>query len=208
MKKWLFSIVLFTWAGFASAQVQLSVEQQNELISSVTKITSSMQTMKCSFVQQKTMAMLLEPTVSKGVMYYVSPDKMRWEYIEPYQFALVFNGEKIIRIKEGKAEVLDANQGKMYKSLADLMIGCVVGNKLFDASAFDMVFYDEGSFWKMEMTPKRRDMKRMISQLVFYFDKTKSIVSQVEYRESNGDTTMIRFEDVQMNEVVEMSLFP
>lgn len=208
MKKWLFSIVLFTWAGFASAQVQLSVEQQNELISSVTKITSSMQTMKCSFVQQKTMAMLMEPTVSKGVMYYVSPDKMRWEYIEPYQFALVFNGEKIIRIKEGKAEVLDANQGKMYKSLADLMIGCVVGNKLFDASAFDMVFYDEGSFWKMEMTPKRRDMKRMISQLVFYFDKTKSIVSQVEYRESNGDTTMIRFEDVQMNEVVEMSLFP
>ncbi|MCR5039329.1 MAG: outer membrane lipoprotein carrier protein LolA [Bacteroidales bacterium] len=208
MKKWLFSIVLFTWAGLASAQVQLSVEQQNELISSVTKITSSMQTMKCSFVQQKTMAMLMEPTVSKGVMYYVSPDKMRWEYIEPYQFALVFNGEKIIRIKEGKAEVLDANQGKMYKSLADLMIGCVVGNKLFDASAFDMVFYDEGSFWKMEMTPKRRDMKRMISQLVFYFDKTKSIVSQVEYRESNGDTTMIRFEDVQMNEVVEMSLFP
>lgn len=208
MKKWLFSIVLFTWAGFASAQVQLSVEQQNELISSVTKITSSMQTMKCSFVQQKTMAMLMEPTVSKGVMYYVSPDKMRWEYIEPYQFALVFNGEKIIRIKEGKAEVLDANQGKMYKSLADLMIGCVVGNKLFDTSAFDMVFYDEGSFWKMEMTPKRRDMKRMISQLVFYFYKTKSIVSQVEYRESNGDTTMIRFEDVQMNEVVEMSLFP
>ena len=208
MKKWLFSIVLFTWAGFASAQVQLSVEQQKELISSVTKITSSMQTMKCNFIQQKTTAMLMEPTVSKGVMYYVSPDKMRWEYIEPYSFALVFNGEKIIRIREGKAEVLEANQGKMYKSLADLMIGCVLGNKLFDTSAFDMVFYDEGSFWKMEMTPKRRDMKRMINQLVFCFDKTKSIVSQVEYIESNGDTTMIRFEDVQMNEIVETSLFP
>ena len=81
------------------------------------------------------------------------------------------------------------------------------GKKLFDTSAFFVAIYDDGAFWKAEMTPKRRDMKRMFSQLVFHFDKKTQVIDCVEFVEPKGDKTTIQFKDVRLNQSVEESLF-
>ena len=81
------------------------------------------------------------------------------------------------------------------------------GKKLFDATTFDIVLYDDGACWKAEMTPKRRDMKRMFSQLVFRFDKKTNGINHVEFIGSNNDVTSIRFEEMKMNEKVDDKLF-
>ena len=67
--------------------------------------------------------------------------------------------------------------------------------------------FDDGAFWKAEMTPKRRDMKRMFSQLVFHFDKKTKAIDHVEFVESNGDKTMIRFVDVRLDGPIDDSFF-
>jgi outer membrane lipoprotein-sorting protein len=57
------------------------------------------------------------------------------------------------------------------------------------------------------MTPKRRDMKRMFSQLVFRFDKKTNGISRVEFKDASGDVTSIRFEDIKLNEAIGESKF-
>jgi len=207
MKRLCFAILFLALGVFASAQTQLTESQSREVVASITEATASMRTLQCRFVQQKTMSMLAEPTLSEGTLHYAAPDKMRWEYAKPYQFALIVNGAQTIRIKDGKAETLDANQAKMYKGLADLIMGSASGKKLFDTTVFDIVLFDDGNVWKAEMTPKRRDMKRMFSQLVFCFDKTMQTATQVEFIESNGDKTMIQFEEIELNVVIDDSTF-
>jgi len=207
MKKLVLSFLFVALGLFVSAQTQLSSTQCDELITSITKSAASIQTMQCRFVQQKTMSMLAEPTVSEGTLYYAAPDKMRWEYTSPYQFALIVNGAQTIRIRDGKAETLDANQGKMYRGMADLIMGSASGKKLFDTSVFDVMFYDDGTCWKAEMTPKRRDMKRMFSQLVFRFNKQTQIIDQVDFVELKGDLTTIHFESIQLNDAVDETVF-
>ena len=207
MKRLCFAILFLALGVFASAQTQLTESQSREVVASITEATASMRTLQCHFVQQKTMSMLAEPTLSEGTLHYAAPDKMRWEYAKPYQFALIVNGAQTIRIKDGKAETLDANQAKMYKGLADLIMGSASGKKLFDTTVFDIVLFDDGNVWKAEMTPKRRDMKRMFSQLVFCFDKTMQTATQVEFIESNGDKTMIQFEEIELNVVIDDSTF-
>ena len=195
--------VLFVLLGlFASAQTPLSDAQSQELMASLTEAAVSMQTMQCRFVQSKTMAMLTEPSVSEGKMYFSSPDRLRWEYLTPYPFALVVNGERIVKVTDGKAEVLEGNSGRMYQGIVGMIMGSASGKKLFDASAFDVVLYDDGAFWKAEMTPKRRDMKRMFSQLVFHFEKKTQVIDHVEFMGANGDITSIRFEDIKLNEAI------
>ena len=166
-----------------------------------------MQTMQCRFVQSKTMAMLTEPSVSEGKMYFSSPDRLRWEYLTPYPFALVVNGEKIVKVTDGKSEVLDGNSGRMYQGITNMIMGSASGKKLFDASTFDVVLYDDGVCWKAEMTPKRRDMKRMFSQLVFHFDKKSQVIDHVEFVEPSGDKTIIQFEEIRLNEKIEEEKF-
>ena len=202
MKRLWLSVLFVALGLFASAQTPLSEAQSNEIMASLTKAASSMQTMQCRFVQNKTMAMLAEPSVSEGKMYFASPDRLRWEYVKPYAFALVVNGERIVKVTDGQAEVLDGNSGRMYQGITSMIMGSASGKNLFDATAFDIVLYDDGGCWKAEMTPKRRDMKRMFSLLVFHFDKKTQVIDHVEFVEPKGDKTVIQFEDIRLNEKI------
>ena len=190
-----------------TAQTQLSESQTNEVIASLTKAAASMQSMQCRFVQEKTSSMLAEPSVAEGRMYYAAPDRMRWEYATPYAFALVVNGERIVKMTDGKAEVLEGNAGRMYQGMVNLIMGSASGKKLFDTTVFDIVLYDDNGFWRADMTPKRRDMKRMFSQLVFRFDKKTNGISRVEFVEAGGGLTSIRFEEIKVNEAISDKVF-
>ena len=202
MKKLLLSIMFVAFSLMVSAQTQLSENQSNEVIASLTKAAASMQSMQCRFVQEKTSAMLAEPSVAEGTMHYAAPDRMRWEYTTPYAFALVVNGERIVKVTDGKTEVLDGNAGRMYQGMVNLIMGSASGKKLFDTTVFDIVLYDDNGFWRADMTPKRRDMKRMFSQLVFRFDKKTNGISRVEFVEAGGGVTSIRFEEIRLNEKI------
>ena len=207
MKNLLLSIVFVLFSLMVSAQTQLSENQTNEVIASLTKVAASMQSMQCRFVQEKTSSMLAEPQIAEGRMYYALPDRMRWEYTTPYAFALVVNGERIVKVTEGKAEVLDGNAGRMYQGMVNLIMGSASGKKLFDTAIFDVILYDDNGFWRADMTPKRRDMKRMFSQLVFRFDKKTNGISRVEFVSANGDVTSIRLEEIKVNEAIDDAFF-
>ena len=207
MKRHLFSFVLLVIGMTAFSQTQLTESQCQEVIGQLTQSAVSLQTLQCRFVQEQTSSMLADPSVSEGTMHYVAPDKMRWEYVEPYAFALVVNGERLMKVTDGKAEVLDSNSSRMYQGMVSLIMGSASGKKLFDTSTFDVVLYDNGVFWKAAMTPKRRDMKRMFGQLVFRFDKKTKCISRVEFVGSNGDVTLIRFEEMKLNEAIGEELF-
>ena len=190
-----------------TAQTQLSESQTQEVIRQLTQVASTMQSMQCRFVQEKTSSMLAEPSVAEGTMHYAAPDRMRWEYTAPYAFALVVNGERLVKVTDGKAEVLEGNAGRMYQGMVNLIIGSASGKKLFDTTVFDIVFYDDNGFWRADMTPKRRDMKRMFSQLVFRFDKKTNGISRVEFVSANGDVTSIRFDEIKVNEAIGEEVF-
>ena len=195
MKKLYFIVLLTLTSVFGLSQTQ------DEIIETLTQTAASMQCMQCRFTQQKTMAMLAEPTVSEGLMSYVSPDKMRWEYTNPYSFALVVDGNKITKITDGNEEILDAKTGRMYQGIVNIIMSSATGRNLFDKSMFDVVITGDDEFWKAEMTPKKRDMKRMFAMLTFYFDKKTNVINKVEMTEAGGDLTTIQFYDMKINEL-------
>ena len=195
MKKIYLIVILILTSIFSFAQTE------EEVMEMLTQNAASMKCMQCSFTQQKTMAMLSEPSVSEGLMSYNSPDKMRWEYTSPYSFALVVDGEKITHIADGKEEVLDAKSGRMYQGIVNIIMSSATGKKLFDKSAFEVAITDNGEFWKAEMKPKKHNMKRMFGMLTFYFDKSNNTISKVEMTETSGDVTLIQFYDMKINEL-------
>ncbi len=72
-------------------------------------------------------------------------------------------------------------------------MGCASGNILFDKSMFNIDIQEDGTYWKVEMTPKKRNMKRMFSKLTFFFGLDDKIIDKVEFTEVNGDATTILF---------------
>lgn len=195
MKKLYLIVILILTSVFGFAQTQ------EEVMQTLTNAAAAMQCMNCRFTQQKTMAMLAEPTVSEGLMSYNAPNKMRWEYTSPYAFALVVNGDKITKITDGNEEILDAKSGRMYQGIVSIIMSSANGKKLFDKSMFDVDIQDDGEFWKAEMQPKKHNMKRMFTMLTFYFGKDDNIIKKVEMTEASGDVTTIQFYNMKINEL-------
>ena len=195
MKKIYLIVILIFTSIISFAQTD------EDVMNTLMQTAASMKCMDCRFTQNKTMAMLAEPTVSEGLMSYVSPDKLRWAYTSPYAFTLVVDGDKITKITDGIEEILDAKSGRMYQGIVNIIMSSATGRNLFDKSTFDIVFTDDGNLWKAEMTPKKRDMKRMFAMLTFYFDKKTNVISKVEMTEAGGDMTMIQFYDMKINEL-------
>jgi len=187
---------------WAQNEKPLTEAESQKVVATLTEAAASMQTLQCRFVQEKVSTMLAEPTVAEGMMHYVSPDRMRWEYTSPYAFALIVNGERIVKVTDGNVEEVDSKSNRMYQGIVNIIMGSASGKKLFDTSVFDVLLYEEDACWRAEMTPKRRDMKRMFSQLVFHFDKKTKSINSVEFKEASGDVTSIRFEDIKLNETI------
>lgn len=208
-KKAIFIVFLALLATSAGAQTgkPLTETESQTVMAALTETAASMHTLQCRFVQEKISSMLAEPSVAEGTMHFAAPDQLRWEYTSPYAFALVVNGDRIEKVTDGKTEVLDGRSGRMYQGMVGLIMGSATGKNLFDTTVFDVMLYDDDTFWRAEMTPKRRDMKRMFSQLVFRFDKKTNGISRVEFKDAGGDVTSIRFEDIKLNGAIGVEKF-
>lgn len=180
------------------ASISSFAQSNDEIMAKLTQAAASMKSMQCNFTQNKTMSMLAEPTISKGRMCYVSPDKMKWEYTDPYPFAIKVDGEKMTKIADGKEEILDT-KNRMYQGMMKIIMSSATGKNLFDKSAFDVTISSEGNFWRADMKPKKSDMKRMFSTMTFYFEKKRDIINKVVLTEANGDNTTIQFTDIILN---------
>lgn len=180
------------------ASISCFAQSNDEIMAKLTQAAASMKSMQCNFTQNKTMSMLAEPTVSKGRMCYVSPDKMKWEYTDPYPFAIKVDGEKMTKIADGKEEILDT-KNRMYQGMMKIIMSSATGKNLFDKSTFDVTISSDGNFWRADMKPKKSDMKRMFSTMTFYFEKKRDIINKVVLTEAKGDNTTIQFTDIILN---------
>lgn len=201
-----FLLVLVSFVAFAQ-QKPLDESRSNDLVAVLTQATANIKSLECKFVQTKQMSMLADSTRAEGKMYYVAPDKIRWEYDSPYKYALVVNGEKVLMQSEAKTEIVDAKSNRMYKGITDIIMGSVTGKKLFDKSAFDVKLFDDGSTWRAELKPLKKDLKRMFKLLTFRFDKKSNLVCGIEFTEISGDVTCIRFSDRVVDGSVDNGLF-
>lgn len=180
------------------ASISCFAQSNDEIMAKLTQAAASMKSMQCNFTQNKTMSMLAEPTVSKGRMCYVSPDKMKWEYTDPYPFAIKVNGDKMTKVADGKEEILDT-KNRMYQGMMKIIMSSATGKNLFDKSTFDVTISSDGNFWRADMKPKKSDMKRMFSTMTFYFEKKRDIINKIVLTEANGDNTTIQFTDIILN---------
>lgn len=187
--------------------VALAQDNSQQIISQINGATSKLSSMQCDFVQTKTVKMLNEKLVSKGRMYYQQPNKLRWEYVAPYSYTFVFNGQKVSLKKNNRNDVIDVNQNKMFKEIATIMMNSVVGKCLTDKKSFSTTIKDTSAEWIATLVPQSKELKNMFTSIVLHFNKEKAVVVKVEMLEKNGDTTVIVLNNIIKNQKIDAKIF-
>lgn len=175
--------------------------------SQINAAAAKLRTMQCDFVQTKHMRMLNDKMVSRGRMYYVQPNKLRWEYISPYTYTFVLNNSQVMMSRGKKNQVIDVNQSKVFKEITRIMMNSVVGKCLNDGKDFKTSIAGTSTEWIATLVPLKKNMKQMFQTIKIHFNKQRSMVSVVELLERNGDRTVIELRNVRSNQSINGSLF-
>lgn len=175
--------------------------------SQINAAAARLRTMQCDFVQTKHMRMLNDKMVSRGRMYYVQPNKLRWEYTSPYTYTFVLNNSQVMMSRGKKNQVIDVNQSKVFKEITRIMMNSVVGKCLNDGKDFKTSIAGSSTEWIATLVPLKKNMKQMFKTIKIHFNKQRSMVSVVELLEKNGDRTVIELRNVRPNQSINGNLF-
>lgn len=188
------------FAGYSAVQDPAGFKEQFSIAS---KKTESIQS---DFTQEKTLSLLSEKINSKGKFWFKKENKVRMEYLQPFQYLMVMNQGEIL-IKDGNKETkVSSSSGKLIQQVNRITVDCVQGT-VFTNPDFSTKIFENKSSWLLEMTPVVKNMKDLFKNIVVVIDKSDYSVQTVEMNELRGDQTKIRFLNKQLNAKIPDNLF-
>ena len=191
----------------ASGQTRVTAEQQKQILERIDKAASEMASMECEFTQTKSMALLSTDMRSNGKMYFHRPSKLRWQYLSPYDYTFILNGEKV-QLKSAKStKNIDVKGNKMFRQITDIILNCITGAGLKSTSDFTLQLYKSGSTYFAKMYPKKKELKQIYQVIEVQFNTELTMVSSVKMEEKSGDTTTVKLTNVKTNGSLDSHLF-
>ena len=149
------------------------------------------------FVQVKESSLLAAPAVSSGHMTYRRPGYLVWDYREPLPFTFIADGDRVTLRRAGQDETPGGNQGRMLKEMMHVIIGHIDGSILSDEKLFKATYEQTGSGLVVTLLPQKKDIRKMWSKFVLFYEPDSMHVDKFEMHEPSGDLTTITFSNTQ-----------
>lgn len=169
--------------------------------------SAGIKTVQARFVQKKQMKILAKPLISEGRFFYAAPDSLRWEYVKPlrsivisgkgYAKRYIMSGGKMVEDKSGSMKAMSIVLGE----IANWMSGKFDGNPSFKATL------KEGTNTLITLIPAGRNMAGMIEKIEISVHKKTMAVKSVKIIEGENAATVIDFNNVEINKVINNTVF-
>ena len=172
-------------------QTKLTSEQEKQVLAKMEKSSNALRTLQCDFVQSKRMKLLSKEMQSKGVLYFVKPDKIRWQYTTPYDYTFIMNGDKV-QIKSAKSTII---------------LNTVTGGGIMNSADFDVTLYKQGDVYFAKMLPKKKEVKQVYAAIEVYFNPTLTMVESIKMIEKSGEYTTVKLLSPKVNTTINESVF-
>lgn len=188
-------------------QTKLTAEQQKQIIEKIDQTASAMKGMQCDFVQTKRMKLLSKEMQSKGIMYFKRPNKLRWQYIAPYDYTFILNDDKV-QIKSSKStKNIDVQGNKMFRQITNIILNSVTGGSLKSSSDFNVEVYKKDNTYFAKLFPKKKELKQLYQVIEIYFDSALTMVNSVRMVEKTGEETRVNLINTKLNIAVDDKMF-
>ena len=151
--------------------------------------------------------MLNKEMQSSGMMYYKSPNKLRWQYTSPYDYTFILNGDKV-KIKSSRTnQNINVQDNKMFRQITNIILNSMTGKGLKNSSDFTVEVYKNGSYYFAKLYPKKKELKQIFQVIEIYFNVNLTMVSSVKLEEKTGDVTWVRLYNPKTSVTLNESLF-
>lgn len=159
------------------------------------------------FRQERHLEIFDQPVVSAGVLAFVRPDRLHWEWVEPYPSVLVLNGGRIERfdVVDGAPRKMRAAGEEMLRSVAVQMTRWLQGRFRESSELFDLGV-TAGAEPMVVLTTRSPGLAEMLSAVEVRLAGGATVTS-VSLQSPSGETTVMEFSDERRNQDLDPALF-
>jgi len=168
--------------------------------------TQEIVSISCDFSQEKQMQYLDEAISSRGKLFFDKNNRLRWEYVDPFEYLIVINDGNFIIETDGRKSEYDIESNKMFSQISELIISSVNGT-VFTDDKFNVEAYVDDKQYLVYLEPNIEELKQVIRKIKMRINKSDFSVDQVVMYEEQDDFTEINFLNKQFNEVLPNHLF-
>lgn len=198
--------LLFLICGTSlSAQTNMSTSEAEALKTKVKALSDETKTITSDFVQYKHLDFLSNDIKSEGKLAFKSPSTVKWEYVKPFAYAVLFKNETLFINDDGNKSDMDMGSNKIFKQLNQLITASIKGD-MFDASEFHVSYFKNDGDSEVHFMPKDPQFAEFIKVFHIIFT-TKGEVQEVKMIEPSGDYTRIVFSNRTTNKPLSDAIF-
>jgi outer membrane lipoprotein-sorting protein len=182
------------------------VNDPSKLIEQINLASAKTSTITADFTQVKDMSFLEEKAISSGKFYFEKEKKLRWEYTEPFSYAIILNNDRIRIMDEGKSKDFDAGSNRMFLEISNIMSGMVNGT-LLNSPEFTTTWSEAAGYYLAKLSPSGTAMKDYLTRIELKLSKEDLTVEEIKMFEKSGDYTQISFRNKKLNETIPAEIF-
>jgi len=172
-----------------------------DLLDRFNRTQQATRSLTASFTERKNLSLLARPVVSNGTFLYSHPTRIKWEYSDPEPQVFLITEDHFVAYYPARKKAEEVPLGKLAGRRVFRVFG--IGQTAEDLKKFfDISLGDPGAepgTFLMVLTPKRRRVKDRLQLVRFWVDEKTYLPRQLEYVETDGDSTTLTFSDVRVN---------
>ena len=197
--------ILFFTVFATQAQTPMNNTEAATLKAKVKALATITKTISSDFVQYKHLDFLDNDIETSGKLAFKAPDLVKWEYVKPFKYSVLFKDETLFINDEGNKSNVDIGSNKMFKQLNKLIISSVKGD-MFDAAEFAIEYFNKDENSLVYFSPKDKKFAKYIQAFHITFNE-KGDVLEVKMVEPSQDYTKIVFTNKVINQTLDNAIF-
>mgnify|MGYP000580841620 CR=1 FL=1 len=162
-------------------------------------------TITADFTQYKHLDFLSNDIESSGKLAFKAPNMVKWEYVKPFAYSVLFKNETLFINDNGNKSDMDLGSNKLFKQLNQLITASIKGD-MFDASEFEVSYFVMDRNSEVHFNPKDKQFAEFIKSFHITFN-TKGEVQEVKMIEPSEDYTKIVFSNRTTNQPISDAVF-
>jgi len=200
-------ILVLIPSGYSQQEDFTPMQDEDKFRDELTGFNRETNTLMSDFRQVKHLDILTENIISRGKFYFMKENKLRWEYTDPFDYTIIFNGNDILIRDEDRESQYNTDSNRMFRQISRLMSNVIRGEILEEKEEFSVDCFENKREYLIVLTPTTEQYQQFFQKIEVHFGQHDMLVKKVKFIEQSEDYTLIEFFNEKRNETIPDSIF-